>query len=54
MLYTVIIKKKAIVDASSPEDARDALEADDVIIYDEEISRIRETTKSEKINYSLK
>ena len=53
MLYTVIIKKRVIVEADCADEAQELAENDVSIIDHEEIFGIRPTTKSERIYFDI-
>ena len=53
MLYTVIYKKKVIVEAEDVGEAEDLALEGDFIIEEEEIFKTRPTTNSERIYFGL-
>ena len=53
MLYTVIIKKRVIVEADCADEAQELAENGESIVDYEEILGIRPTTQSEKIYFDL-
>ena len=53
MLYTVIFKKKMIIEAESADEAEQLALEGDSIIEEEEVFKTRQTTKSERIYFGL-
>ena len=53
MLYTVIYKKKVIVEAENVGEAEDLALKVDFIVEEEEIFKTRPTTNSERIYFGL-
>lgn len=53
MLYTVIYKKKVIIEAENVGEAEDLALEGDFIVEEEEIFKTRPTTKSEKIYFGF-
>ena len=53
MLYTVIYKKKLIVEADNSDEAEELAENGDCIVEEQELFAIRPTTQSERIWYDL-
>ena len=53
MLYTIVIKKKLIVEADCADEAQEFAENGCTVREEEEISLIRPTTKSERIWFDL-
>ena len=53
MLYTVIYKKKVIVEAENVGEAEDLALEGEFIVEEEEIFKTRPTTKSERIYFGL-
>lgn len=53
MLYTVIIKKRVIVEADCADEAQELAENGESVVDYEEIFGIRPTTKSERIYFDI-
>ena len=53
MLYTVIFKKKILVEAENADEAEQLALEGDSIIEEEEVFKTRPTTKSERIYFGL-
>ena len=53
MLYTIVYKKKLIVEADCADDAQELAENGCTVCEEEEIYLIRPTTKSERIWFDL-
>ena len=53
MLYTIVFKKKVIVEADCADEAQELAENGCTVVEEEEIACIRPTTKSERIWFDL-
>ena len=53
MLYTIVFKKKVIVEADCADEAQELAENGYTVVEEEELAYIRPTTKSERIWFDL-